>query len=104
MKLTQWVSVSCMCSSTFNFSSSFLTPLTVASSDKHNCTALGLARIEGHKNMEKMLVEYGCSLGSEEQQFSLLLRACELGKLDMVKELVEVHNVNPSSKFILSCD
>ncbi len=46
------------------------------------------------------LVNRGC--GSDEDKAKLLRAACEHGKLDVVKELVEQHNVDLNSEIIVA--
>ena len=43
------------------------------------------------------LISRGC--GGAEDRNKLMTRACEKGKLDVVKELVEQHKVDPNSEF-----
>ncbi len=45
------------------------------------------------------LVKHGC--GSDEDKAKLLCSACYFAKLDVVKELVEQHNVDPKGEIIL---
>ena len=50
------------------------------------------------------LINHG--YGGAEDRNKLMTRACEWGKLDVVKELVEQHKVDPNSErcyIILSC-
>ena len=43
------------------------------------------------------LINYG--VGDEQDKARLLCEACEWGSLDVVKELVEQHNVDPSGEY-----
>ena len=43
------------------------------------------------------LINHGC--GGAEDRKKLMTRACELGKLGVVKELVEQHKVDPNGEF-----
>ena len=43
------------------------------------------------------LMNHGCS-GNNKDRAKLLCGACEHGKLDVVKELVEQHHIVPSGK------
>ncbi len=45
------------------------------------------------------LVNHGC--GSDENKAKLLCEACKHGELDVVKELVEQHKVDPKGELIL---
>ena len=44
------------------------------------------------------LFNHGC--GSDEDKDKVLMQACQSGKLKVVKELVERHNVNPKSEIL----
>ncbi len=46
------------------------------------------------------LVNRGC--GSDEDKAKLLCEACKHGQLDIVKELVEQHNVDPKGELSLT--
>ena len=46
------------------------------------------------------LITRGC--GGDEDKGKLLCGACWHGKLDMVKELVEQHKVNPTGECVLN--
>ena len=43
-----------------------------------------------------MIMNHGC--GSDNDKALLLCGACRWGKLDMVKELIEKHNLNPNGE------
>ena len=47
------------------------------------------------------LMNHGCPSNNEDRA-KLLCGACEHGKLDVVKELVEQHHIVPSGKFFTS--
>ena len=44
------------------------------------------------------LMNHGCTC-SDEDKAELLCKACYWGKLDVVKELVEQHKVDPNSEY-----
>ena len=50
----------------------------------------------GCVDVARYLLNHGC--GNDEDKAKLLCGACEHGKLDVVKELVEQHHINPSGK------
>ena len=39
-----------------------------------------------------------CGCGGEEERIELLCRACRYGRLDVVKQIIEKHSINPNSK------
>ncbi len=41
--------------------------------------------------------------GSDENKAKLLCRACYWGELDVVKELVEQHKVDPNGEIVVAC-
>ena len=45
------------------------------------------------------LIEH-CGCSDEQDKAKLLCKACERGNLDVVKELVERHNVDPNGEYI----
>ena len=55
-----------------------------------------LSRREGCIDVALYLLNHGC--GNDENKAKLLCGACEHGKLDVVKELVEQHHIIPSGK------
>ena len=48
-----------------------------------------------------LIKHHGC--GNEQDKAMLLCKACQRGNLDVVKELVEQHNVDPSGEYITCC-
>ena len=44
-----------------------------------------------------LIKHHGC--GDEQDKAELLYKACECGNLDVVKELVEQHNVDPNGEY-----
>ena len=44
------------------------------------------------------LINCGCAI-EEKNKAKLLCEACEIWRFDMVKELVEQHNVNPNGEY-----
>ena len=45
-----------------------------------------------------LIKHHGC--GDEQDKAKLLCKACRWGNLDVVKELVEQHNVDPNGEYI----
>lgn len=39
-----------------------------------------------------------CGCGGEGERIELLCRACQLGRPDVVKEIIEKHSINPNSR------
>ena len=60
-----------------------------------------LSRRAGCVDVALYLMNHGCS-GNDEDRAKLLCGACEHGKLDVVKELVEQHHTVPSGKYSTS--
>ncbi len=52
---------------------------------------------DGCVDVALYLMSRGCG-GGDEDKVKLLCGACHWGKLDMVKELVELHKVDPKSE------
>ena len=48
-----------------------------------------------------LIKHHGC--GDEQDKARLLCIACLCGNLDVVKELVEQHNVDPNGEYITCC-
>ena len=48
-----------------------------------------------------LIKHHGCV--DEQDKAKLLCKACQRGNLDVVKELVEQHNVDPSGEYITCC-
>ena len=44
---------------------------------------------------------HGC--GDKQDKAQLLCKACKCGNLDVVKELIEQHNVDPNGEYITCC-
>ena len=59
-----------------------------------------LSRGESYFNVVLYLMNHGC--GNDEDKKRLLCGACEHGKLDVVKELVEHHHIIPTGKHCTS--
>ena len=57
---------------------------------------VALARY-GSVDVPLYLINHGC--GDDKDKAKLLCRACELDRLDIVKELVEEHKLDPKSKY-----
>ena len=51
---------------------------------------------DDHNDVALYLINHGC--GGDEDKDRLLCRACEWGRLDVVKELVEEHHCDPKGK------
>ena len=49
------------------------------------------------REVERYLRDHGCTVVDGDKD-RLLVRACEAGRLDMVKELIEDHDCDPTSK------
>ena len=47
------------------------------------------------KNQEVALYLFNYSSGSDQDNDKVLMQACESGELNVVKKLVERHNINP---------
>ena len=60
--------------------------------------ALGNVYGEGHIHTAHYLISRGC--GSDKERGKLLCGECYLGNLDVVKELVEQHKVDPNSESV----
>ena len=45
-----------------------------------------------------LIYHHGC--GDEQDKAKLLCKACDRGNLDVVKELVEQHNMDPNGEYI----
>ena len=56
-----------------------------------------LSRREGCVDVALYLLNHGCH-NNDEDKAKLLCFACKHGKLDVVKELVEQHHINPSGE------
>ena len=48
-----------------------------------------------------LMKHHGCV--DEQDKAKLLCKACQRGNLDVVKELVEQHNVDPNGEYITCC-
>ena len=48
-----------------------------------------------------LMKHHGC--GDEQDKAKVLFKACQGGNLDVVKELVEQHNVDPNGEYISQC-
>ena len=61
------------------------------------CSLLYWAISKDITEVERYLRDQGCTVvdGNKER---LLVRACEAGRLDVMKELIEDHNYDPTSK------
>ena len=76
--------------------------------DRDGCSPLEAALIwlynfEGCNDAAICLINRGC--GGDKQKAQLLYGACLWGRLDIVKELVELHNLNPNRKWlVLYCE
>ena len=64
-------------------------PLDIALEDMYNEDCMDVAHY---------LMSRGCACGDEDKA-RLLCAACDLGKLGVVKELVEQYKVDPNSKY-----
>lgn len=69
-------------------------PSTDVKPYNNHCCALGQAMIVGHKDVVEYLRQRGVSICGSEGAV-VLSRSCKEGMLEVVKELVEVYNVNP---------
>ena len=76
--------------------------------DRDGCSPLEAALIwlynfEGCNDAAICLINHGC--GGDKQKAQLLYGACLWDRLDIVKELIELHNLNPSRKWlVLYCE
>ncbi len=59
--------------------------------------ALNVLYDDGCVDVALYLMSRGCACGDEDKA-KLLCKACQMGKLGVVKELVEQHNVDPKSE------
>ena len=61
------------------------------------CSPLGWAFSKDITEVERYLRDHGCTVvdGDKDQ---ILVRACEAGRLDVMKELIEDHGCDPTSK------
>ena len=53
---------------------------------------------DGQFDVALYLIDHDC--GGDQERDQLLIEACYWGKVDMVKELVERHKVDPNSEFV----
>ena len=58
------------------------------------------SRDNGHVGLY-LMKHHGCV--DEQDKAKLLCKACQRGNLDVVKELVEQHNVDPNGEYITCC-
>ena len=66
--------------------------------DSEGLSPLAISIKYDKRELEKYLRDCGCTLNDDDNKQELLFKACERGRLDIVTELVEVHNCDPSSK------
>ena len=60
-----------------------------------------MSKVSGSEDcVDVSLCLINCGCGNEEDKRAILCGACQHGKLDVVKELVEQHHVNPSGKHL----
>ena len=59
-----------------------------------------LHTFEGRLDVGLYLINFGC--GNDNDKAKLLFGACQWGRLDVVKELVEQHKLDPAGTMLLS--
>ena len=76
--------------------------LTAGVRDKNRRSPLEVALDKGSRDDGDvglyLIKHHGC--GDEQDKAKLLCKACKQWNLDVVKELVEQHNVNPNGEYI----
>ena len=65
--------------------------------DSDGCSPLGWAFSKDITDVEQYLREHGCTVVDGDKD-RLIGRACEAGRLDVMKELIEDHNCDPTCK------
>ncbi len=60
--------------------------------------SLNIFSYRGCVDVALYLIKCGC--GGEEDKVKLLYKACSVGKLDVVKELVEQHGIDPNGEIV----
>ena len=65
--------------------------------DSDGYSPLELAITNYSTEVERYLRGHGCTVVDGDKD-RLLVRACEVGRLDVMKELIEDHNCDPTSK------
>ena len=79
--------------------------LTAGVRDDNGRSPLDVALDEGSWDNGRvglyLIKHHGC--GDEQDRAKLLCKACKEGNLDVVKELVEQHNVDPNGEYITCC-
>ena len=79
--------------------------LTAGVRDDNGRSPLDVALDEGSEDNGRvglyLIKHHGCV--DEQDKAKLLCKACQRGNLDVVKELVEQHNVDPNCEYITCC-
>ena len=79
--------------------------LTAGVRDDNGRSPLDVALDEGSRDDAHvglyLIKRHGCL--DEQDKAKLLCKACQRGNLDVVKELVEQHNVDPNGEYITCC-
>ena len=77
------------------------TPLTDIRDDKGRSPLdLAFDAYTSHVNVALYLINHGC--GDDKDKAKLLCKACRQDKLDIVKELVEEHKLDPKGKYYIN--